>query len=203
MSTSRLEDLHKESQSSNEKITTGSTALPDQGLNLAVGCFGNAYHECVLVVESDPDIRRVVRKTLESAGYEVIEAEDGEKAIETITTGENPLLIDVVVTAIRMPRINGIELTRYLRNEFPRVAIVVMTGYPPDIELAKNLQKNGDVVDYLVHPIGRESLRDAIAKAFEHRELRGLVEGNNLQPLIPQIIRAVCQVNRLFAESCG
>ena len=44
----------------------------------------------MLVVDDEPDIRRVVKMTLQKAGYEVLEAENGEKAIEVINSGEKP-----------------------------------------------------------------------------------------------------------------
>ena len=47
----------------------------------------------VLVVDDEPDIRKVVKMTLQKAGYEVLEAENGEKAIEVINSGENRLLL--------------------------------------------------------------------------------------------------------------
>ncbi len=55
---------------------------------------------CVMVVEEDPTIRNSVRKMLEKGGYDVLEVEGGEKAIETIGQGENPLVIDVIITDI-------------------------------------------------------------------------------------------------------
>lgn len=66
----------------------------------------------VLVVDDEPDIRKVVRMTLQKAGYEVLEAENGEKAIETINSGENRLLLDVLICDIRMPKINGVRSHR-------------------------------------------------------------------------------------------
>ena len=48
----------------------------------------------VLIVDDEPDVRKVVRMTLTKAGYDVIEAEDGEQAIAAIKEGENPLLLN-------------------------------------------------------------------------------------------------------------
>jgi len=70
---------------------------------------GEACEGRVLVVDDEPDIRKVVKMTLQKAGYEVLEAENGEKAIEVINCGENRLLLDVVICDIRMPKINGAE----------------------------------------------------------------------------------------------
>ena len=99
----------------------------------------------VLVVDDEPDIRKVVRMTLQKAGYEVIEAENGEKAIEAINTGENRLLLDVLICDIRMPKINGVEAIAYFQQEWPRVPIIVLTGFP-DTDMATSFLRSG-VVD--------------------------------------------------------
>ncbi|MDR4472394.1 MAG: response regulator [Nitrospira sp.] len=126
----------------------------------------------VLIVDDEPDIRKVVRMTLQKAGYEVLEAENGEKAIEAINTGENRLLLDVLICDIRMPKINGVEAIAYFQQEWPRVPIIVLTGFP-DTDMATSFLRSG-VVDYLVKPVEGEKLRTAVARAMEQRELAQL-----------------------------
>jgi two-component system chemotaxis response regulator CheY len=125
-----------------------------------------------LIVDDEPDIRKVVRLTLQKAGYDVIEAENGEKAIDLIKTGENPLVLDVIICDIRMPKINGVEAIAYFRKEWPRVPLIVLTGFP-DIEMATSFIRQG-VVDYLVKPVEGEKLKTAVAKAMEQREIARL-----------------------------
>ena len=50
----------------------------------------------VLVVDDEADMRKSVRLTLTKAGYDVVEAEDGEKAIEAVRSGDNPLMLDTI-----------------------------------------------------------------------------------------------------------
>ena len=126
----------------------------------------------VLIVDDEPDIRKVVRMTLQKAGYDVLEAEDGEKAIEVINTGENRLMLDVIICDIRMPKINGVEAIAYFRKEYPRVPVVVLTGFP-DINMATSFLNDG-VVDYLVKPVEGEKLKAAVAKAMEQRDIARL-----------------------------
>ena len=121
----------------------------------------------ILVVDDEPDIRRVVRIVLEKAGYDVLEAEDGQAAIEVINTGENRLMVDVVLCDMRMPKIDGIEAMTYLRDRFPHVPVVVLTGFP-DTEMAVSSMHNG-AVDYLVKPVDSERLTAAVASAMEQR----------------------------------
>jgi two-component system chemotaxis response regulator CheY len=126
----------------------------------------------VLVVDDEPDIRTVVRLSLQKADYEVLVAENGEKAIETINDGENRLLLDVVICDIHMPKINGIEAIAYFRANYPRVPLIVLTGFP-DTEMAASLFRQG-VVDYLVKPVEIETLRASVASAMDQRELAHL-----------------------------
>src|SRR5678810_1062460 len=92
----------------------------------------------VLVVDDEADVRKVVRMTLQKAGYDVLEAENGEKAIETINAGENRLLLDILICDIRMPKINGVEAIAYFRANYPRVPVIVLTGFP-DADMATSM----------------------------------------------------------------
>ena len=123
----------------------------------------------VLVVDDEPLVRQVVRMTLEKAGYDVLEAENGEKAIEAINENENPLVLDVVICDIRMPKINGVEAIEYFQRQYPHVPLIVLTGYP-DTNMAVSFMRHG-VVDYLVKPVDAERLRTAVTEAMDQRNL--------------------------------
>ena len=123
----------------------------------------------VLVVDDEPDTRRVVRMMLEKAGYDVVEADNGETAIEVINTGENRLMLDAVICDIRMPKIDGLFTMAYLRNQFPHVPVVILTGFP-DTEMAVTCLCEG-AVDYLVKPVAGERLRSAVARAMTQRDI--------------------------------
>lgn len=123
----------------------------------------------VMIVDDEADVRTVARMCLEQAGYQVIEAEDGEQAIQKIKEGDNPLVLDVIITDINMPKINGLEAIQFFQQEWPRVPLMVMTGYP-NLETAKELMKRG-LVDYLVKPVDKEKLIAAVEKAMSQREL--------------------------------
>jgi two-component system chemotaxis response regulator CheY len=133
---------------------------------------GHKTNGRVLVVDDEPDVRKVVRMTLEKAGYDVIEAEDGEKAIAAINSDENPLILDVIISDIRMPKINGVEAINYFQQQYPRVPLIVLTGFP-DMDMATGFLKKG-IVDYLVKPVEKAKLLGAVTKAFEQREIHRL-----------------------------
>jgi two-component system chemotaxis response regulator CheY len=123
----------------------------------------------VLVVDDEENIRKVLRMTLTKAGYDVVEAEDGEKGIAAIRSGDNPLLLDTIICDIRMPKVNGVEAIAYFRAQFPSVPVIVLTGHP-DPTLATALLKQG-VVEYLTKPIEPEKLVAAVNKAVKEHVL--------------------------------
>jgi len=133
---------------------------------------GHTSNGRVLVVDDEPDVREVIKRILTKAGYDVIEAEDGEKAIEAIHEGENPLLMNVIISDIRMPKINGVEAIHHFQQQWPRVPIIVLTGFP-DIQMAIGFLKKG-VVEYLVKPVEKEKLTNAVAKALAQRKIHSV-----------------------------
>jgi len=138
----------------------------------SAGMFSGRKSEgLVLVVDDEPDVRKVVRMTLEKAGYDVIEAEDGEKAIAEVKKNENMLLLNLIITDIRMPNMNGIDVINYYQKEWPSVPLIVLTGFP-DLVMAIAMLQHG-VVDYLVKPVGAEKLRAAVTQALEQRQVCG------------------------------
>jgi len=132
---------------------------------------GRESEGLVLVVDDEPDVRKVVRMTLEKAGYDVLEAEDGEKAIEEIKKGEHAILLNLIITDIRMPNMNGIDVINYYRKEWPSVPLIVLTGFP-DLDMAIAMLQHG-VVDYLVKPVAAEKLKSSVAQALEQRQVSG------------------------------
>jgi two-component system cell cycle sensor histidine kinase/response regulator CckA len=83
----------------------------------------------VLVVDDDEVVRLIARRSLEAAGYHVWEASDGTQALGYLLQG----VVDVVVTDIRMPKMDGWELLTHLRSMSPRIPTLLMSGY--DIHL--------------------------------------------------------------------
>ena len=119
----------------------------------------------VLVVDDEADVRKSVRLILAKAGYDVIEAEDGEKGIAAIKAGGNALLVDTIICDLYMPQVNGMEAIAYFRSQFPSVPVIVLTG-KPDIPNATVLFKQW-VVEYLVKPIEADKLTAAVHKAVQ------------------------------------
>ena len=123
----------------------------------------------VLVVDDEADVRKSIRLSLTKAGYDVVEAEEGEQAIQAIRSDENPLLVDAIICDLVMPKVSGMEAIAFFRSQFPGAPILVLTGHP-NIENLNELYKQG-VVDYLVKPIAPEELLAAVEKAVPKHKL--------------------------------
>ena len=85
----------------------------------------------IVVVDDSPDYRLMVRTVLASASETMTvvgEAADGEQALELVRR-ERP---DIVITDLVMPRLNGVELTRRIRQELPQTKIILMSSYTED-----------------------------------------------------------------------
>jgi CheY-like chemotaxis protein len=83
-------------------------------------------HERVLVVEDEEMVRRIARRALEEFGYEVVEAADGQAALDLLAGGAAP---DLILCDIVMPGLSGQELGAALSSAAPRARILYMSGY--------------------------------------------------------------------------
>jgi two-component system chemotaxis response regulator CheY len=119
----------------------------------------------VLVVDDEAHIRTTVKMALTKAGYDVVEAEDGEKGIQAIRSDDNPLMVDMILCDMQMPNIDGLGAIAHFREQFPSVPVVVMTGHP-DITMATKLMKQG-IKDYLIKPIEKEKLLAVVEDAVK------------------------------------
>jgi CheY-like chemotaxis protein len=80
----------------------------------------------ILVVEDDPFVREMTVAGLKDAGYEVIEAASGTQALTLLNTG---LVLDALLTDIRLPGANGWAVARAYRERLPELPVVYVTGY--------------------------------------------------------------------------
>jgi two-component system, cell cycle sensor histidine kinase and response regulator CckA len=80
-----------------------------------------------LVVDDEAAVRRFAARVLARDGFEVLEASDGAEALDLIKGGE--VLLDVVISDIVMPRMNGVELMQALCVSHPGLPVILMSGY--------------------------------------------------------------------------
>ena len=81
----------------------------------------------ILVVDDDPVVRQVIRQTLIKEGYKTLKAKSGKEAFEACADYENP--IDLMVTDVIMPGMNGRQLVYLLKNMRPRMKCLFMSGH--------------------------------------------------------------------------
>ncbi len=116
----------------------------------------------ILIIDDESDVREAIRMQLETANYNVLEAEDGEEAIKILRSENNMVNVGVILCDIRMPKVNGLECIQFFRQEAPGIPTVVVTAYP-DPEMASDLMTRG-VKDYLVKPVEKEKLLGVVGK---------------------------------------
>ena len=85
---------------------------------------------CVLLVDDELAIRQLFASSLRRDGYHVVEAANGEEAVEAAKLAER---VDLVVTDIRMPKMDGVAMANALREAQPSIRIVFVSGYPTDL----------------------------------------------------------------------
>ena len=114
----------------------------------------------VLVVDDDYHMRLALRESLSKAGYAVSVAEDGMEAIEAVR--KNPL--DLMITDVKMPRMNGMELLSQVREMSPLLPIILITGYGT-IQDAVRVIKEG-AFDYIQKPFNTDTLYNVVKRAL-------------------------------------
>jgi CheY-like chemotaxis protein len=119
-----------------------------------------------LVVEDTPDARALYVHMLQAAGLKVLEATDGESALELIKT--SGALIDVVLMDYRMPRMNGVEATRAIRQHFPDLPIMFVSHWD-EPEMKEAAFKAG-AAEYLVAPVEYEALVEAVLQVRQRNK---------------------------------
>lgn len=100
----------------------------------------------ILVVEDEDSIRKFVKINLDRAGFDVKEAASGEEGIE-IARREK---IDIVLLDIMLPEMDGFQVCKVLRNEFPHLGIIMLTAKSQDIDKIMGLEYGTD--DYMTKP---------------------------------------------------
>jgi two-component system KDP operon response regulator KdpE len=116
----------------------------------------------VLVVDDEPPIRKLLRMGLSTQGYRVIEAEDGQAALDRLR--EKP---DLVILDLGLPDMQGLELLRTMRTRDEGVPIVVLSSRDDEVAKVQALDLGAD--DYVTKPFGMDELLARIRAALRHR----------------------------------
>ena len=148
-----------------------------------------------MLVDDEEGIRKVLGISLTDLGYQVLTAENGEEALE-IFRRENP---PIVLTDIKMPVMDGIELLRKIKDESPDTEVIMITGHG-DMDLAiKSLKYRA--IDFVTKPINDDILKIALGRAHEkismRQKLRQYTE--NLEALVQEKSAQLVEIERQVA----
>ena len=114
----------------------------------------------ILIVDDEPSIRKVLMAQLARDGYEVLSAENGTDALEMI----DDEVLDLVISDLRMPGVDGMELLGYCTTQHPGLPVILITAHGT-VDSAVEALKIG-AADYITKPFDQDELRIAIQKAL-------------------------------------
>lgn len=118
----------------------------------------------ILIVEDNPQSMKVLMMALRPHGYTLLEAADGEEALKVVSSGERP---DLIIMDIQLPKIDGLEVTRRLRQvpEFSHIPIIAVTAHAMKGDKEKIVGAGCDA--YLPKPISTRELPRVVAKMLQ------------------------------------
>jgi putative two-component system response regulator len=140
-----------------------------------------------LVVDDEPRLRQVLVHLMRNEGFHCLEATNGVEALALLE--RHP--VTLLMSDMRMPKMDGIELLKQVRSRWPDVAIVMITAVA-DVEVAVSCLAFG-AMDYLTKPFHLEEVRARVGQALEKRRL--IIENRNYQEHLEERVQA--QARRL------
>ena len=121
--------------------------------------------EKILVADDDASLRRVLEYNLAKEGYAVLTADSGEQALALLDAER----VDLLITDIKMPGMDGMDLLKRVRQASPETQVIVITAFGT-IEMAVEAMKAG-AFEYVTKPFNRDELSLAVRKALRLRSL--------------------------------
>jgi two-component system cell cycle sensor histidine kinase/response regulator CckA len=138
----------------------GAPAVADRKLPDSVDLTGQGT---ILLVEDEEGLRQLNARGLASRGYTVLEAGNGIEAIEMVEKSEGE--VDLVVSDVVMPEMDGPTLLRELRRRNPSLKIIFVSGYAEDA-FQKHLPANGEQFTFLAKPFTLKQLVNAVKETL-------------------------------------
>lgn len=117
----------------------------------------------ILIVEDDDSVRTFTARAIAAAGHEVETAEDGDLGLTQIREAAGSY--DLVLSDIRMPAMDGIEMAKRAAGEFPGLKILLMTGYAEQRERAADLEQI--IIDVVPKPFTLMEIRSKVQMALQ------------------------------------
>ena len=118
----------------------------------------------ILLVDDEVSFVETMAKRLTKRGFEVLTAQSGEEGLAVLEKHQN---LDVIVLDVKMPGMDGIEMLKSIRSEYPLIEVIMLTGHAT-VELGISGMKLG-ANDFLMKPCDLEELVEKLQKATEKR----------------------------------
>lgn len=118
----------------------------------------------ILIVDDEESVRRIISIQLRRLGHETLEAPDGPEALELIESSE----ISIVITDLKMPKMDGLELLQKLRRHYPQIPVIMITAHGT-IDTAVEAMKLG-AFDYITKPFNQDDFLKTIERAIRSSE---------------------------------
>ncbi len=127
--------------------------------------LASSRHEVILLVEDEETILRTTRRILESLGYKVLATPSPKEAIQLFESHKGR--IDLLLTDVIMPGMNGPELVRHLLEKHPRLKYLFMSGYTANLLAEQGVKENN--ADFIQKPFSRKMLAEKVKSAIGRR----------------------------------
>ncbi len=124
--------------------------------------------DTILLVEDEEAVRSFAARALRLRGYHVLEAGGGEEALEIVTKGEQ--MIDLLITDVVMPNMDGPTLVRHVKELKPELAVIFMSGYAE--EAFRRNEENASDLHFLPKPFGLKQLAAKVKEVLSHAPAR-------------------------------
>jgi len=125
----------------------------------------------ILVVDDEAMIRNLLEKILAKEGYKILLAKDGQEALDIINTKK----VDIVISDMKMPRMNGLDLLKTLKRERPEIGVVIMTGYGDTYTVKDALLLGAD--EYITKPFKSYEMLMIVERTYWR-----ILAGTNITP---------------------
>ncbi|MDX9815663.1 MAG: sigma-54 dependent transcriptional regulator [Smithellaceae bacterium] len=120
----------------------------------------------ILIVDDELNMRLVLTAMLKKEGYEIASAADGSEALSILKSGP----IDAVITDLKMPNVNGMELLNHMNDKHPAIPVIIITAHGTVATAVEALKKGA--LDYITKPFDLDELKNVISKAMKTRTLK-------------------------------
>jgi len=121
----------------------------------------------ILVVDDEEVMRELLEDVLALEGFSVATAEDGKAALLRVKECHPSL----VISDIKMPRMNGFELLKALKERYPNLRVIIMTGYSDDFTVRDALRLNAD--EYIIKPFNTKDIMAVVKSVMTDLEQSG------------------------------